>query len=183
LSLSSVGEAVGLSTATVSRIQARQAPDVGVVRISQMFSVVGLELSARAYPGGSPVRDQGHGRVLTRFRARLHRSLGWSLEVPMPGKGDQRAWDALIRGNGWLYGVEAETHPTDAQALIRRLELKARDSGVTGVILVLSETRHTRAFVAAAADLLQAAFPVPGRRALELLGAGVDPGGSALIVL
>jgi hypothetical protein len=74
-------------------------------------------------------------------------------------------------------------HPTDAQALVRRLELKVRDSGVSGVFLVLPRTRHTRSFLGAAADLLVSPFPVPGARAMELLAAGVDPGGSAIIVL
>jgi hypothetical protein len=89
----------------------------------------------------------------------------------------------MVRGSGWRYGIEAETHPTDAQALARRLALKVRDGGVDGVLLVVGGTRHTRAFLAAAHDLLLPSFPVPGRRALELLRAGVDPGGSAIIVL
>jgi hypothetical protein len=31
--------------------------------------------------------------------------------------------------------------------------------------------------------VLLPAFPVPGRRALELLAAGVDPGGNSVIVI
>jgi hypothetical protein len=89
----------------------------------------------------------------------------------------------MVRGPGWRYGTEAETHPTDAQALSRRVELKQRDGQVDGVLLVLPDTRHVRMFLAAADDVLLPAFPVPGRRAIELLTAGIDPGGSSVIVL
>jgi len=166
-----------------SRIEARRTRDLGIVRIATMLAVVGLDLSARAFPGGSPLRDAGHAVLLARFRHRLHRSLGWGVEVPLPVVGDLRAWDGFVRGRTWSYGVEAETHPTDAQGLIRRLELKVRDSGVSGVLLVMPVTRHTRSFLAAAGDLLWAAFPVSGQRALESLAAGVDPGGSSIIVI
>ena len=63
----------------------------------------------------------------------------------MPITTDQRAWDAVISGTGWRYGVEAETSVRDIQALLRRLALKQRDSAVTGVILVVPPTRRTRA--------------------------------------
>lgn len=183
LSLGDVAAAIGLSHSTASRIEAAKVPDVGVIRLSAMLSVVGLDLSMRAYPGGSPLRDAGHAALLTRFRACLHPGLRWSIEVPLPHPGDPRAWDGLVAGRGWRYGVEAETHPTDGQALARRLELKARDGGVEGVILVVPPTRHARAFVAAARELLAPVFPIAGRRTLELLGAGLDPGGSSIVMV
>ena len=93
------------------------------------------------------------------------------------------AWDGLVRSAAWRYGVEAETHPTDGQALARRLQLKLRDGGVHGVILVLPATRHVRHFLAAAGDLLVPSFPVPGPRALALLRAGVDPAGNAIVIV
>lgn len=145
--------------------------------------MVGLDLSVRTFPGGNPVRDPAHAALLRAFRTQLHPTLAWGTEVPLPRIGDQRAWDGFIRGRGWRYGVEAETHPTDAQALGRRLQLKHRDGDVDGIILVLPATRYVRGFLAMAGDLLAPAFPVPGRRALELLSVGVDPGGSAIVVL
>ena len=83
----------------------------------------------------------------------------------------------------WRYGVEAETLPRDAQALNRRIQLKARDSSVDGVILLLPDTRAARLVLDDAAGHLRATFPVPGRRALEPSGAGVDPGGSSIAVV
>jgi hypothetical protein len=174
---------VGISPSMVSRTETGHVPDVGIVRMATMLSVVGLELWARAYPGGTPVRDAAHAELLARFRARLHPSLGWDHEVPLPRIGDLRGWDGFVHGRSWRYGVEAETHPTDGQALTRRIQPKIRDGDVDGVILVLAATRHTRAFLAAAADLLAPLFPVRGPRALQLLHVGIDPGGNALVVL
>ena len=88
-----------------------------------------------------------------------------------------------IRGSGWTIGVEAETRPRDVQALKRRLALTQRDGGVDGLLLVLLDSRHNRALLRADADALAEQFPVPGRRALELLGAGIVPGGNAIVLL
>jgi transcriptional regulator with XRE-family HTH domain len=183
LSVVDVGRAIGLSGPAVSRLLAGRTDDAGVIRLSKVASVVGLDLSVRLFPGGSPLRDAGHAALLREFRSHLHSSLVWGTEVPLPSPRDQRAWDAFVRGRGWRYGVEAETHPTDAQALGRRLELKRRDGDVDGVILVVPATRHVRGFLAIAGDVLAPSFPVPGRRPMELLGAGVDPGGSSIVVL
>ncbi len=105
----------------------------------------------------------------------------WRCRCPNPG--DQRAWDALIRGDGWRDGVEAELNPIDGQALIRRLRLKQRDGLVDGVILLLPDTRRARQFRREFADLLANDFPVPGRAALERLAAGESPGGSAIVII
>ena len=183
LSLRDVAGAIGLSPSMASRIETGRVPDVGVIRLSTMASVVGLDLSVRTFPGGSPLRDAGHTDLLKRFKAHVSPRLGWAIEVGLPATGDPRAWDAVVRGREWRYGVEAETHPTDGQALARRLALKCRDDDVGGVILVLPRTRHARAFLAAAGDLLSPSFPVAGRRALECLTAGIDPGGSAIVIV
>jgi hypothetical protein len=54
---------------------------------------------------------------------------------------------------------------------------------VDGVILVLPNTRRTRIFLQEAGVLLAGSHAVDGVRALELLGAGVSPGGSAIVVI
>jgi hypothetical protein len=151
--------------------------------LAKLHAIVGLELSVRSYTGGQPIRDVAHVALLVDFRARLHRSLRWTVEVPLPGPTDRRAWDALIVGDGFRYGIEAETAPRDAQSLARRLNLKARDGQVDGVIVVLRMTLQTRRFLAEAGESLRSTYPVLGARALELLGVGVDPGGGAIVVL
>jgi hypothetical protein len=103
--------------------------------------------------------------------------------VPLPIAGDRRSWDAVVRGDGWQYGVEAETAPRDSQSVVRRIQLKERDSRVKGTFLVVRPTAQTRRFLSEAGPLLRVAFPIEGRRAIELLRAGVDPGGSAIMVV
>ena len=82
-----------------------------------------------------------------------------------------------------MWGVEAETRPNDLQALDRKLALKERDGGADWVVLLLLDSRHNRAFLAAHGDILRARFPLDGRRALELLGAGAPLGRNAIVVL
>ena len=181
LSLDVVARAAGISGVEVSRIERARAEWVSLLTLARLCSIVGLDLAARAYPGSSPLRDARHHRVLRRFHERIHPALGWALEVPLPNPGDQRAWDALIRGDGWRYGVECEMNPVDGQAALRRLTLKQRDGMVDGVILLLPDTRQTRLFKREFAAALNDMFPVSGSRALARLAAGKDPGGSAII--
>ena len=56
LSQEAVGRATGLSDSEVGRIERGLIPSVSVTHCSRLLSVVGLELSARAFPAGSPIR-------------------------------------------------------------------------------------------------------------------------------
>jgi transcriptional regulator with XRE-family HTH domain len=181
LSLQVVAKAAGISASELSRIERGLAERVSLIVLSRLCAVVGLDLSVRAFPGGSPLRDARHGRVLGRLRAHVRATLGWALEVPLPNAGDQRAWDAVIRGSGWRYGVECEMNPIDGHALLRRLALKERDGMVDGVILLMPDTRQARLFRREFAELLADQFPVRPADALRRLAAGTDPGGSAII--
>lgn len=181
LSQEAVGRAVGVSGVTVGRIERALATRASIVLIAQLLETVGLELSARAFPGGAPIRDAAQVALLGRFRANMHRSLRWSTEVPLPIPGDQRAWDGMVVGDGWRFGVEAESAPRDAQALVRRLALKSRDGGVDAVILVLPRTRRAREFVRDARGVLSPSFPGSGTRTLKLLRAGARPTESAIV--
>jgi len=183
LSLKAVARVAGISIAELSRIERARSPMVPYLTLARCAAVVGLDLSSRLYPGAGPLRDAAHTALLADFRAGLHASLRWATEVPLPLSGDLRAWDGLISGAGWRFGVEAETGPRDAQALNRRLQLKVRDGDVDGVLLVLRNSRANRSFVRLAADELGPSLPQSGPRALELLGAGAHPGGSAVIVV
>ncbi len=61
--------------------------------------------------------------------------------------------------------------------------LKARDSSIEVVILLVAETRANRAAIRAAGAALAEMFPVPARVALRELRAGRVPDGSSLILL
>ena len=183
LTLREACQAVGVSPSTGSRLERGVLEHVDLMLLARMCAVVGLDLSVKAYPGGEPIRDAAHVGLLRDFRVLLHPSLDWATEVPLPTSGDPRAWDAMTRGGDWRYGVEAETAPHDGQATMRRLTLKQRDGHVDGVLLVLRDTRQSRAFLHEIDDVAGSSFPVGGQRALELLRVGANPGGSAIIVL
>ncbi len=84
LSLKVVASEARISAAELSRIERALVRGTGVVLLSRLCAVVGLDLTVRAYPGGSPIRDAGHARLLARLRTHLHESLRWLTEVPLP---------------------------------------------------------------------------------------------------
>ena len=182
LSLASVAQVGGRSASSLSRIERGRVRNVPLLTLARLCEIVGLELSARAYPGGQPLRDARHAALLERLHVKVGSGLRWSLEVPLPGAGDQRAWDAMVSGRGWRYGIECETNPVDGQALIRRLSMKRRDGLVDGIILIVPDTRQARLFRREFAPLLATDFPIPAARAIRHLASGTDPGGSSIIV-
>lgn len=190
LSQRDVSSAVGMSRPQYGRIERGLSPNVSIATICKIAAVLGLDTSLRFYPAADPIRDRAQLALLERLRARCHPTLRWLTEVAFPRPGDLRAWDAVIQGFSSPPGhqrvrgaVEAETRPVDVQALDRKLALKERDGGVDWLILLLADTRHNQALLAGPGAALKARFPLDGRRALELLGAGVDPGANAVILL
>lgn len=174
--------AVACSRSSISRIELGD-PRTRVVDLWQTMAVLGLELSVRAFPTGDPVRDAGQITLLDRLRLRLHPSLRWATEVPLPIVGDLRAWDAMVAGPGFRIGVEAESRLRDAQATSRRIALKVRDGDTDRAILLLAESRANSAALAGARAYLSSMFPLGTRQVLAALGAGRDPGASGIVVL
>jgi transcriptional regulator with XRE-family HTH domain len=182
LSQHAASRAIGPSKSSWSRIERGEALHVPLVDLARALAVVGLDFHVRSYPGGPPVRDAAHLQLLERLRTRLGPGVRWRTEVPLPAAGDRRAWDALILAREISVGVEAETRAGDAQGLQRRVALKRRDGGVDHVLL-LADTRHHRIFLKACGEGFLADFPIAGRVALSRLAEGVDPGGSAIVLL
>ena len=187
-SYAAIGRALRLSPGQVVAILRGQSPELSIVRAAQVLEAVGMELSARAFPVGPPVRDAGQARLLRRLRDRVDRTLSWRqevpvLELPTAGSFDHRAWDAGIDGPGVRVRVDAETHVGDLQAVERRVALKQRDGREACVVLLLADTRHHREVLDAAGEALRARFPVSQRAALLALRHGRAPGGNALIRL
>jgi hypothetical protein len=183
LTYAAIGRDVGLSGAQVGRIAHGRSAELSIVQASTLLASVGLELSVRAYPTGSPLRDAPQLALLARFRRQLHQALTVRTEVPVTSGFDLRAWDAVIAGPAWRFAVEAETRIRDWQALERRLALKLRDGDVDGLLLVVARTRTNVTIVRSLTTVLVSMFPVPSALALQRLASGADPGGSSLIVL
>lgn len=183
LSQTDVASVLGLSRTQYSRIERGLSPDLSIDQAIRAFAILGQDLRVRPYPAGDPIRDAAQAGLLARLRERCHPSIRWQTEVPLPIPGDLRAWDATAVWSAARVGVEAETRLRDLQALDRRIALKARDGGMDRVVLLVHDSRANRAVVHAHREVLLARYPVPGIRALELLGAAADPGGDALILL
>jgi transcriptional regulator with XRE-family HTH domain len=181
LSREILGRACGLSRTIVERIESGTRPTT-VREYAALGAGVGLDVRLRAYPAGDPIRDAGQQRLLERLRLRLHPSLRWSTEVPLPIEGDLRAWDAMIRGTDWRLPVEAETALDDIQATERRLTLKRRDGEADHVILLVADTRRNRRALAAAPGAF-AELPLRTREILADLARGTHPGGSGIVIL
>lgn len=188
LSLVAVGRAVGLSKSHLARIERAQVLNIGMQHLVRIGAVLGLDVRIRAYPGGDPLRDAGHVRLGGRFRGRLHPGIRVRSERLLPNIADARAWDQWL--DGWPAGrnhdglaAELETRITDYQALMRRLNRKVRDGGVSSVLLIMADTPSNRRAIAAAGTQAAADFPISARSALASLAAGERPAGSALIFI
>lgn len=183
ISQAEVGKAVRISRSQVGRIERAEVPSLSLLVMARLLAVVGLELSARAYPVGPPIRDAAHRALLDRFRAVVAPSVAWRFEVPVGRAGDPRAWDAVMLVGRARVAVEAETRPRDVQALQRRLASKRRDDPeVTGVVLLLADTRHNRALVKEHGEALRAEFPTPPAFLKAALAQGRDPGASGVVL-
>jgi transcriptional regulator with XRE-family HTH domain len=184
LSQAAVAAAVGMSRSQVSRIENALVAEVPLSRLARLMAVVGLELSARAYPAGSPIHDRAHRALLERLRARASPAAVWRFEVPLGRPGDLRAWDAVLRIAGRRLAVEAETRPRDVQALQRRVSMKLRDDReVSGVLLLLADTRHNRSLLREHGEALRADLPLAGAEILRSLAAGRHPAGSGIVLV
>jgi transcriptional regulator with XRE-family HTH domain len=190
LSQAAVAGAAGISRSQFGRIERGECPEVPLTSIVAIAAALGLDTSVRFFQIANPVADAAHRALLDAMRNRCHRSLTWRTEVSLPIAGDRRAWDAVISGfvhrapgTSGRCGVEAETRPNDVQALDRKLALKIRDGDVDAVVLLLADTRHNRAFLRGPGEALRTRFPFDGKRALELLAAGVALPANAIVLL
>ena len=186
LSLRTAAAGSGSSRSQLWRFERGELDRVSMADLGAWFAVVGLDLSIKAYPAGDPIRDRAQLALLERFRTRIHPSLRWRTEVPLPIEGDLRAWDAEVRPQAperWRVRVEAETRVADGQALERKLALKRRDDPGGHVILLISDTRSNRVTMRAIREGLRDAFPLDTRELLWALGHGSEPGGSGIAIM
>jgi transcriptional regulator with XRE-family HTH domain len=184
LSQAAVAAACRSTRAQVSRIERAESPQVSIVQMTRLLAVVGLELSARAYPSGRPIRDRAHLALLARFRKKVALSVAWRFEAPVGGAGDLRAWDAVMLVGLTEVAVETETRPRDVQALLRRLATKRRDDpGISSVVLVMADTRHNRSLLKEFGEVVRAELPVASKVIIEALAAGREPGGSGIVLV
>jgi transcriptional regulator with XRE-family HTH domain len=184
LSRRDVGRAVGVSPSQVDRYERGLLRDLRLEQVCRLSVAVGLVPSLRFFPDGDPIRDAGQVRVLTRLRERLPSSGRLRTEVPLHGRTDLRAWDAVLDAHGCVDAFEVETRLADLQATERRVMLKARDDPTVGhVFLVVADTRSNRDALRVSRELLRADFPLDTRASLASLTGGRCPGANGIVVL
>lgn len=180
-----VADAGRISRARLSRIENGKVPRLSILEASQIAAVLGLDLSVRAYPGGSPVRDFAHAERLRRMLDHAHAPLSCRTEVPLvavAGRPEQRAWDGMILGAGRRTGVELEMRLRDAQAAERRINLKRRDDPVDGFLLLIADTRTNRRVLRELPDLFGDLARLRPRTVIAALEAGGHPPTGLLLV-
>jgi hypothetical protein len=165
----------------MERAQVRDLPLTPLCRAAR---ALGLAPSVRLYPAGVPVRDAAQLPLLRRLESTLAAPLRLRREVPLPIRGDPRAWDAAIDGDGDPVFIEAETHLRDVQAFERRVTLKVRDDPRARVVLlVATRSLHNRRLIAEHREALRPLFPLDSGAVLRSLRAGRRPptGGIVLV--
>lgn len=175
-----------MSRASYQRFERGTKTDLSLVDLSRLAAVLGLDLSVRAYPGASPIRDIASLTRLQRVVSMVSSPLSYRTEVPLPQLSgqllEQRAWDAVIYGLGRRTALEMEMRITDAQALERRIELKRRDDPVESFVLLIADSRHNQRVLADQRqlfpDLTRLSFGELGR----LLRSGHHPPNALVLV-
>ncbi len=183
LSLRRLEEATGVSRSQLARLERGLAPEASLRMLTVTFAVLGMRLSARPYPEGSPLRDAAHARLLDRLRRLLAPSMRLRLEVPLRGTHQLRAWDAELVTTSDTCKVEAETALHDLQATDRKIALKMADDGVDRVILLVAQTRRNRRVLGEFRELTRARYPLDTRSVVRELRAGRLPQQSGIILL
>lgn len=178
-----VGEAVGMSSVHVSRVERGVAPGVRFRTLTGMAAAVGLKLWVRAYPAGRRLLDAPQLGVFADLRARTGDQWRWRTEVPMPIAADLRAADAVATNGACTVLVELITRLVDYQAQSRAALLKKRDLPADRLILVIRGSHANRRALAEAGDAVLASFPLGTRQVLRAMSRGADPGGDGIVVL
>ena len=183
LTAEQVAVRLGWSKSKVSRIERGVSPRVALTDIALLAAVVGLRVSLKLFPSGSPLRDIGQVELLAALNDRMHPRWVTRHEVPMPRAGDLRAADQVSSIPGCSVMVEAYRNFADYQAQSRSARLKQGELGADRLVLLLEDTRRNRETLRAAGGEIRRSFPVSQRAMLAALAAGRDPGGDGFVVI
>jgi hypothetical protein len=176
-----------MSQANYCRIESGQVPELSVERVSEIASILGFEISLGLHPIGVPLRDKGQLAVGRRFDALLSAVWRVTNETLLPGTGELRAWDKLLRLIGetppHLVGVDIETRVWDVQAIVRRTRGRERDGHVSQILIVLGNTAHNRQIADQLRHELGSNYETSPRQILAALRAGRRLPGSGVVLI
>jgi len=184
ISQPAVARAAGISSSQLSRLERGENADPSLCAVARSARALGLSLSVRLFPEGSPIRDAGQQRLIERLGILPAAPLRVAREVGLPMPADLRAWDATISDLAELPFADAESRLGDVQALERRLQLKLRDDR-RGKILILAvaRSRHNEEVLSHEREALRLLLPLDGPAIAKALRSGRLPPASGLIVL
>ncbi len=182
-SLRELARQTGYSRTYLSRIERGTASGASLRSLEVIFAALGMELSARAFPQGPPLRDAAHARLLARFRERLAPTITLRTEVPLRGDRERRAWDGELALGRDTCKLEAETVLYDLQAQDRRIARKLEADGVARVILLAADTRRNRRVLREFRPLISQRYPLTTREVRAGLAVGRLPSASGCVVL
>lgn len=188
LSLSALADVAGISKSHLHAIEAG-SKEARFEPLARVAAALGLDLSVRLYPGTGPlIRDHLQAAMAEALLGIIHERWRPSLEVwvrrPVRGVIDL------------VLDAQDSAEPriaTEAHSELRRLEQQVRWSGAkanalaeasqrrTSRLLLLRNSRHVRAVVAAHAEVIRAAYPARAADAFaSLTGERAWPGDAIL---
>lgn len=184
LSQSTVASAAGISRSYAGRIERGEVGAPNVDHLASLAAAVGLRLRFALYPDGEPIRDRVQLQILEILRARIHPTIAWRTEVPIPVPGDRRAWDAVaMADDGWT-GIEAISRLGAVDATLRSANQKQRDDPrISKVVLVIADTVRNRAALRSSIAAVRAEYPLDTRTTLAALSGGRSPPLSGIVLV
>ncbi len=184
LSQSTVAAAAGISRSYAGRLERSEIVAPNVDHLASMAATLGLRLRFALYPDGEPVRDRVQLQLLERLRGRIHPTIAWRTEVPIPVPDDRRAWDAVaMADDGWT-GIEAISRLRVVDATLRSVNQKLRDDPrIVRVVLAIADTVRNRAALRSAITAVRADYPLDTRTVLSAWGAGQSPPLSGIVLI
>jgi len=182
LSQRTVAAELGWQQSALNRLERFGFQNVPLVRLVEIASVLGLDVSVRLHRMGDPIHDNASQALVSRFIRVVSSSYRVTREALLPS-GGQRSWDVLLRLGAVLVGVESVTRVRDMQALVRLIRLRERDGGVDHVLLVLSNSAHNRAMLGQLLDALGPRFRTQPRSILDAQRDGLPVPGSGVLLM
>jgi len=184
LSLAATGRHAGISGWQLGRIERGTLVRPTFEQLCRAARAVGLKPAFDLYPGADPVHDRGQLALLARLEKVLAPPLRLHREVPIPIKGDLRAWDGRTSDGERVASIEGEARLGDMQEMSRRIARKQRDDPrARVVILVVNRTAHNRRVLAMHRESLREQFLLDGAAILRALRSGRVPPASGILLL
>jgi transcriptional regulator with XRE-family HTH domain len=184
LGIADVARAAGMSPTQLGRLECGMLRAPTVEQLGRAWAPLGMRLSIRPYPIGSPIRDRAQLALFRRVEACLGLPLRLRREVPLQIEGDRRAWDGMIEGDGAPFFVEGESNIRDLQAVERKLRLRLRDdSRASLVLLVATRSDHNRMVINEYRETIRDLLPLDGGPILRALRSGHRPAASGIVLI